>query len=154
MNSCGSGISSTDSRYAPRSAKVKTENLAGPVRPCGLQGHPVATEDGPRIVATLEPHAKPRQHPVLENFEQELAVTGVDSSITLAPAASAPVATAATAAAPDAERRQLTVMSCDQVGLSWSIAIDQHGRAIIFWADVRVATAGQPLAVHSGDNVT
>jgi hypothetical protein len=39
----------------------------------------VLTEDGPRIVTTLEPHAKPRRHRVLENFEQEHAVAGVDA---------------------------------------------------------------------------
>ena len=30
-------------------------------------------------MTTLEPHAKPRRHPVLENFEQEHAVACVDA---------------------------------------------------------------------------
>ena len=67
-------------RFQVRISIGEGENLAGPVRPFGLQGHPAVTEDGPRIVTTLEPHAKPRRHPVLENFEQqEHAVAGVDA---------------------------------------------------------------------------
>jgi len=66
-------------RFQVRISIDEGENLASPVRPFGLQGHPVVTEDGPRIVTTLEPHAKPRRHPVLENFEQEHAVACVDA---------------------------------------------------------------------------
>jgi hypothetical protein len=44
-------------RFQVRTSIGEGENLAGPVRPFGLQGHPVVTEDGPRNMTTLEPHA-------------------------------------------------------------------------------------------------
>jgi hypothetical protein len=37
---------------------------------------------------------------------------------------------------------------------SWSITINQHDGAITFTPDVPGATAGQPLGVNRGDNVT
>ena len=37
---------------------------------------------------------------------------------------------------------------------SWSITINQHDGVITFTPDIPRATAGQPLGVNAGDNVT
>jgi class 3 adenylate cyclase len=68
-----------------------------------------------------EPRALPQPLPALRHAEKPTALSAerdfpAAAPITLPPVLSAPVAPVAIAAAPDAERRQLTVMFCDLVG--------------------------------------
>jgi class 3 adenylate cyclase len=71
--------------------------------------------------ARPEPMALPQPLPALRHAEKSTAPAAdrdlpVAAQIAQPPVLSAPVATAAVAAAPEAERRQLTVMFCDLVG--------------------------------------
>ena len=66
--------------------------------------------------ARPEPMALPQPLPALRHAEKPLAPPVERDLPGAAPALSSPVAPAALAAAPEAERRQLTVMFCDLVG--------------------------------------
>ena len=71
--------------------------------------------------ARPEPTALPQPLPALRHAEKPTALAAerdlsVAAPITLPPVLSPPVAPAAVAAMPEAERRQLTVMFCDLVG--------------------------------------
>jgi hypothetical protein len=63
-----------------------------------------------------EPMALPQPLPALRRAERPTAPAAARDLPVAAPVSSAPVATPTIAAAPDAERRQLTVMFCDLVG--------------------------------------
>ena len=64
-------------RFQIRAAIGEREKLARCVRPLGLEGYRLVTGNG--IMTAFEPYAKPRRHPILENFEKKRAVAGIDT---------------------------------------------------------------------------